>query len=186
MSREMTVTGQEQMFEDSEIIVSKTDLKGIITYANDVFINVSGYSEGELLGKPHNIVRHPDMPAAVFKLLWDTIQKGEEIFAYVVNRCKNGDHYWVYAHVTPWVGGDGSILGYHSNRRVPRRDILDQAIIPLYRKMREAELRGGTNRPDMAAAAKILTDTVAQMGHANYEEMIHKMFWEPPFGKGGR
>jgi PAS domain S-box-containing protein len=78
-------TGRERTWGDEEIIVSKTDLKGIITYANRTFLNVAGYTEEEVLGKPHNMIRHPDMPRCVFKLLWDTIESGNEIFAYVKN-----------------------------------------------------------------------------------------------------
>jgi len=85
-------TSRERLWGEEEIIVSKTDLKGIITYANRTFLKVSGYSEEELLGKPHSIIRHPDMPRCVFKLLWDTIEAGREILAYVKNMAKNGDH----------------------------------------------------------------------------------------------
>ncbi|HGY91652.1 MAG TPA: PAS domain-containing protein [Planctomycetes bacterium] len=112
-------TGRERVFDRDEIIVSKTDLKGRITYANHVFIRVSGFSEEELLGRPHCIIRHPSMPRCVFKLLWDTIRSGQEIFAYVINMAKNGDHYWVLAHVTPTFDEDREIVGYHSNRRLP-------------------------------------------------------------------
>ncbi len=112
-------TGIERHFGEDEIIVSKTDLQGKITYANDVFIRVSGYSEEELIGAPHSLIRHPDMPRAVFKLLWDTLAAGEEIFAYVNNLAASGDNYWVFAHVTPSLGADGKVIGYHSNRRVP-------------------------------------------------------------------
>jgi PAS domain S-box-containing protein len=103
MSKAVHLTGVERTFVENEIIVSKTDLKGRITYANDVFIKLAGFTETELLGQPHSIIRHPEMPRCVFKLLWDTIAEGGEIFAYVVNRSKNGDHYWVFAHVTPTV-----------------------------------------------------------------------------------
>ena len=101
--REPTIrpTAVERTFKEDEIIVSKTDLKGIITYANRTFLEVAMYSEDEVLGQPHSLIRHPDMPRCVFKLLWDTIQGGEEIFAYVKNMAKNGDYYWVFAHVTP-------------------------------------------------------------------------------------
>ncbi|HPV77190.1 MAG TPA: PAS domain-containing protein, partial [Gemmatimonadaceae bacterium] len=88
-------SGRERSFGEDEIIVSKTDLQGKITYANDVFIRVSGYEEDELLGAPHSIIRHPDMPRAVFKLLWDTLATGREVFAYVNNMARNGDNYWV-------------------------------------------------------------------------------------------
>lgn len=92
-----TPTGVERRFGEDELIVTKTDLKGRITYCNEVFVRMSGYTEQECLGEPHNIIRHPDMPRCVFKLLWDTIQGGQEIFAYVLNLSKNGDHYWVLA-----------------------------------------------------------------------------------------
>lgn len=119
------VTGVEKSFGKDEIIVSKTDLKGRITYVNRVFMSVAGYEEDELLGEPHSLIRHPDMPRCVFKLLWDTIQAKNEIFAYVINRCKNGDHYWVHAHVTPNFDAQGAVVGYHSNRRVPDRRIVE-------------------------------------------------------------
>ncbi len=119
-------TGIEQTFQEDHLIVSKTDTKGIITYANQTFMEVSGYTESELLGKPHNIIRHPDMPKAAFKLLWDTVSGGNEIFAYVINLCKNGDHYWVLAHVTPSFGSNGNILGYHSSRRKPDREQIEK------------------------------------------------------------
>ena len=98
-------TGREISFGEDEIIVSKTDTRGVITYSNTVFQRVSGYTEEELQGKPHSIIRHPDMPRCVFRLLWDTVQSGHELFAYVLNLAKNGDGYWVFAHITPsfWV-----------------------------------------------------------------------------------
>ncbi|GJM00116.1 MAG: transcriptional regulator [Methyloligella sp.] len=139
MSRDSFLTGNEVTFQDDEIIVSKTNLKGHLTYANKLFLEIAGYSEQEVIGKPHNIIRHPDMPRVIFKMLWDTVRDGREVFAYVINRCKNGDHYWVYAHVTPSLDMNGKIIGYHSNRRVPQKDILNQTIIPLYKQLKQAE-----------------------------------------------
>jgi len=89
---DLSMTGVARTFPDTEIIVSKTDAKGRLTYVNDIFSDVSGYREDEVLGELHLLIRHPDMPRCVFKLLWDTIQNGEEVFAYVNNRAKNGDH----------------------------------------------------------------------------------------------
>jgi PAS domain S-box len=105
----VNLTGVERTFGTDEIIVSKTDPKGRIIYANEVFLRLAGYAESEIIGQPHSIIRHPDMPRCVFKLLWDTVQSGNEIFAYVVNRSKNGDHYWVLAHVTPTFDGQGNM-----------------------------------------------------------------------------
>ena len=163
-------TGRERTFAEDEIIVSKTDLKGVITYANPVFIRVSGYSEEELLGAPHNIIRHPDMPRCVFKLLWDTIQAGKEIFAYVVNLCKNGDHYWVFAHVTPTFDEDGRIVGYHSSRRVPDREAVEE-IIPVYRSLLEIERSHSDWREGMKAATDALLAKLNQAGVA-YDEFV--------------
>lgn len=138
MRTDIRPTGREKLFGEDEIIVSKTDRHGKITYANDVFVRVSGYSEAELLGMPHSIVRHPDMPRTVFSLLWETIQGGAEIFAYVKNLSADGDHYWVFAHVTPSFDDHGTIVGFHSNRRTPDRRALP-VIERIYADLREVE-----------------------------------------------
>src|SRR3989339_1006772 len=109
----------ELHMKPGEFIVSKTDLKGIITYGNETFIEMSGYSEAELLNAPHNILRHEDMPKVVFKLLWERIREREGIYAYVKNKTKNGDYYWVYAYVTPSFDSSGNRIGYYSVRRAP-------------------------------------------------------------------
>jgi PAS domain S-box-containing protein len=132
--QDLHLTGIERTFNRDEIIVSKTDVKGRIIYANQVFLTVAGYTESEVIGEPHSIIRHPDMPRCVFKLLWDTIEAGKEIFAYVLNRAKNGDHYWVLAHVTPTFDASGTIISYHSNRRSPRREAVAKAEA-LYREL---------------------------------------------------
>ena len=148
-----------------DFIVSKTDTKGRITYVNKIFMDLAEYSEAELLGKPHNIVRHPDMPKAVFKLLWSRIQNKQEIFAYVVNKTKNGNSYWVFANVTASVDDNGRIIGYYSVRRKPNPRALE-IIKPLYAKMIEAERRGG-----IEAGAKVLEDALKQEG-VSYDEFI--------------
>ena len=158
MKKDVTTTGKEVFFDDNEIIVSKTDLKGNLTYTNRVFLDIAGYKEQEVIGQPHNIIRHPDMPRCIFKLLWDTLSDGKEIFAYVINRCKNGDHYWVYAHVTPSKTPTGEVIGYHSNRRVPDRKILDEAIIPLYDSLKSIEEDADNRKDGMAqSGAKIIS-----------------------------
>jgi len=166
----LQLTNHERTFPEDDIIVSKTDLKGIITYANRTFLKVAGYTEDELLGKPHNIIRHPDMPRCVFKFLWDTIEAGNEIFAYVKNMAKNGDHYWVFAHVTPTFDSRGRIVGYHSNRRCPQRhqvEIFDG----LYRQLLSEEKNHVDWREGMAAAGKMLLEAVAQK-QMSYAEFI--------------
>lgn len=168
-----SLTGVERTFDPDDIIVSKTDLKGRIMYGNKVFIDISGYTEKELMGAPHSILRHPDMPKAIFQLLWATIQDGREIFAYVVNRCKNGDHYWVFAHVTPSFTDKGEVVGYHSSRRVPDADKLDK-VKPLYQRLLAEEKRHGTAREGLAAGSRLLNQTIAAEG-MTYDQFIFSL-----------
>lgn len=168
------LTGVERFFDDDEIIVSKTNLKGHLTYANRVFLRLADYTEQEILGQPHSIIRHPGMPRCVFKLLWDTVQKGDEIFAYVVNRSKNGDHYWVLAHVTPSFDGSGKVSGYHSNRRVPDRTVLDSTIIPLYKSLLNAESEHKDRKAGMQASYDMLLSILEEKGVA-YDELIFSL-----------
>ncbi|MBI5364388.1 MAG: PAS domain-containing protein [Planctomycetes bacterium] len=156
-------TGVERRFGDEEIIVSKTDLRGRITYANEVFLRVAGYRAGEVLGQPHSLIRHPDMPRCVFQLLWDTIQKGDEIFAYVVNLAKSGDHYWVFAHVTPTFDERGAILGYHSNRRSPDRGAVER-IQPIYRQLLATERAHADKKAGIEAATRELHALLEKVG----------------------
>ncbi|VAV88787.1 putative sensor (PAS) domain for methyl-accepting chemotaxis sensory transducer [hydrothermal vent metagenome] len=120
--KEIIPTGKEVFFSKEEIIVSKTDLKGKIIYANTLFESTCGYTREELLNQPHNIIRHPDMPRCIFNFMWDVLQQQKEIFAYVINMCANGDHYWVLAHVIPTYDLMGNHVGYHSSRRCPHRE----------------------------------------------------------------
>lgn len=171
MAPHINPTGRETFFRDSELIVSKTDLKGRITYANGVFRRMAGYRESELIGQPHSIIRHPDMPRSVFKLLWDTIEARREIFAFVKNMARNGDHYWVFAHVTPSFDAAGQMTGYHSNRRVPDRAMLESAIIPLYAEVLKIEHSHVNGKEALAAGYKALTDFVASQ-KVSYDELM--------------
>ena len=138
----MPVTNIERHLKDGEFIVSKTDVKGKITYINRPFMEISGYSEEELLGAPHNIVRHPDMPPAAFGDLWHTLQSGKPWRGMVKNRCKNGDHYWVEANANPiWEGT--RIVGYMSLRTKPSRAQVEEAE-RVYRQFREGKPNGLT------------------------------------------
>lgn len=166
----ITPTQKEVFFDARDIIVSKTDLKGRITYANDVFLAIAGYREREVLGRPHSIIRHPDMPRAVFKLLWDTVMAGQEIFAYVKNITKNGDHYWVFAHVTPSFDSQGNVAGFHSNRRVPRRAAVS-AIEPIYAEVLRAEARHANGKQSLAAGTRHLTDLINAKS-MSYAELV--------------
>jgi len=139
-------TGVERRLGEDELIVTKTDPRGLLTYANDVFLRISALREEEAIGQPHNIIRHPDMPRAIFKLLWDTIGERREVFAYVQNLAMDGAHYWVLAHVTPSVDAQGRLVGYHSSRRRPA-DATVAEIGRIY-----AELRAEERRHDASAA----------------------------------
>ncbi|MBK7864986.1 MAG: PAS domain-containing protein [Archangiaceae bacterium] len=169
----LPLTGREVTFGTEEIIVSKTDLKGHITYANPVFCRVAGYTERELVGQPHNLIRHPAMPRGVFKLLWDTISRGEEIFAYVVNRTRHGDAYWVLAHVTATFDVNGSIIAYHSTRRSAEARAVDK-VRPLYAAMVEIEAQHARRADAMTASARFLSEQLAQVG-LSYEQFVFSL-----------
>lgn len=140
MRENLPVTQREYDLPDGMSLVSTTDLQSHITYCNPAFIQVSGYSREELLGQPHNLVRHPDMPAEAFRDLWATVRSGNTWTACVKNRRKNGDHYWVLANVTPLMR-NGQVVGFMSVRTKPTREQV-QAADTLYARMREDAARG--------------------------------------------
>lgn len=132
--RQVCVTGIETPYPHGKLIVSRTDPRGIITQCNPSFVDMSGYTADELIGQPHCILRHPDMPAAAFRELWGTVQAGRQWNGHVKNLRKDGGHYWVYATVVPNIR-EGRIVGYTSVRREPSRDKV-AAAEALYRDMR--------------------------------------------------
>ncbi|WP_321846008.1 methyl-accepting chemotaxis protein [Paraburkholderia bannensis] len=140
MRNNQPVTQQEFDYPASQMLVSATDLKGRIQYCNPAFVAVSGFTKEELIGKAHNIIRHPDMPAEAFADMWETIGAGRPWTALVKNRRKSGDHYWVRANVTP-VSEQGTVVGYLSVRVKPSREEVRDAE-QLYAQMREGRLRG--------------------------------------------
>jgi len=174
MRSNITPSGKELFFNKDEIIVSKTDTKGLMTYTNRVFIRLAGYTEQEIIRKPHSLIRHPSMPKSIFKLLWSRIKEKKEIFAYVVNLCKNGDHYWVLAHVTPSFDENGQVNGYHSNRRVPDHEIIKNTIIPLYKQLMDEEKRHQNHRDGMNAAINMLQEILQEKG-MSYDEFIFSL-----------
>ncbi|MBW3085818.1 hypothetical protein KEM60_02029 [Austwickia sp. TVS 96-490-7B] len=147
----VTPTGRERTFAPDELIVSKTDPQGRMTYANDVFLRISGYDVDDVIGRPHNLIRHPHMPRAVFRLLWERLGEGREVFAFINNLAQNGDHYWVLAHVTPSYDSQHRLVGYHSNRRCPHRDSIARAA-EAYQPLLQEESRHA-HPPDAATAA---------------------------------
>lgn len=170
ITQALYLPGSEVHFDQDEVIVSKTDLKGHITYANRVFLRIAGYTEQEVLGKPHSLIRHPSMPRGVFRLLWQTISEGKEIFAMVVNRCKNGDYYWVIAHVTPSFEGD-RITGYHSNRRVPSHTAI-HSISQIYADLLQVESSHSNVRDAAEAGMRRLQ---SHLGSTPYDEFVFSL-----------
>lgn len=132
------VTDRQIMLDPSRTIMSKTDSRGIIEYANDYFMEISGYEEYELMGKPHNIIRHPDMPKVIFKLLWDRLKKGENIHAFVKNLAKDGSYYWVLTDFETKYDEEGNIVSYYARRKAAPASAVIQ-IEKLYKTLRSIE-----------------------------------------------
>lgn len=169
-------TGTERRFGDDEIIVTKTDLQGRLVYANDVFLRVSALTEAEALGQPHSLIRHPRMPRGVFRLLWQSLQSGEELFAYICNLAADGAHYWVLAHATPSHGPDGAVVGYHSSRRSPDRHALAR-VQPLYDRVLAEEARHPNARAAAEAGAAMLL-AEAQQAAGSYDAFVWSLLDE--------
>ncbi len=162
-------TQKERVMKEKDFIVSKTDLKGLITYANPVFIEYSGYSQRELYKSQHNIIRHIDMPRGAFHLLWITLQSGKEFNGLVKNLSKDGGFYWVMANVTPSYDNHKNIIGYYSVRRKPSELAL-QTIKPIYKEMLEAEKQAGSKNA-IEASTQLLMNKLANLG-VEYEKFI--------------
>ncbi len=131
-------TGKELKLSPRDMLVSKTDARGIITYGNEKFVEISGYKESELIGSEHNILRHPDMPKAIFYLMWDNIKKNRNIMAVVKNISKSGDHYWVTTDFDIQKNKEGKIRNYIAFRHPASKNIV-QVIEPLYARLLEIE-----------------------------------------------
>jgi len=164
-----TPTTTEKSMREGDFIVSKTDLQGRITYANRIFMEFAGYTEQELIGAPHNLIRHPDMPRGVFELLWDSVRQGKEIWAYVKNLSKDGSFYWVLANVTPTYADNGDFAGYYSVRRKPDPRAL-QAIQELYAALLKAE-EGKSPKDACTASLGLMNQVLSEKG-VSYDEFI--------------
>jgi len=168
-NKTIVATDRERTMRENDFIVSKTDPRGIVTYCNPIFIEFSGYTEEELLGSQHNIIRHPDMPRAAFELVWNTIKTGQEFFGYVKNMSKDGSFYWVFTHITPDFDPRGEIVGYYSVRRCPKRSAIEK-IVPVYRQMVEAERAAGPKKA-VEAGTQVLLDLLKTSG-MSYEQLV--------------
>jgi len=156
----------EIVLSQKRYIVSKTDAKGVILYANDYFMEISGYSEAELIGKPHSIVRHPDMPKIVFKMMWDRINNGKNIMAVVKNLAKDGRYYWVVTEFEPKVDPiTNEIVAHTAFRKAAPRDAIE-TMIPIYAELLKVEQLGG-----MEASEKYLREFLED-SNITYDDFI--------------
>jgi methyl-accepting chemotaxis protein len=171
MRMNMPVTNVERVMRDGEYIVSKTDTRGIITYVNPYFLEISGFTEHEMLGTPHNVVRHPDMPPEAFADLWNTLEAGKPWTGYVKNRCKNGDYYWVLANATPIIER-GHCVGYMSVRSKPDRTTVE-AVSKIYQQFRE----GRAGNLAILEGKVIKQGLVANIGRKIHDMSIRKRIW---------
>ncbi|WP_024791422.1 MULTISPECIES: PAS domain-containing protein [unclassified Lebetimonas] len=164
----ITPIEKEYILKEEDFIVSKTDLKSRILYGNEIFIKLSEYGENELLGSPHNILRHPDMPRCAFKILYEHIQNGKEWFGYVKNLRKDGGYYWVMANISPTFDANGSHIGYYSVRRKPR-DGFKNIIEPLYQNLLSIEASEG-----MEAGVDAVNELLSSK-NMNFNELMIKI-----------
>ena len=150
-------------------IVSKTDPRGIITYGNDYFVEIAGYSEAELIGQPHSIIRHPDMPKIVFKMMWDRINKGQNIMAVVKNLAKDGSFYWVITDFEPKIDPlTNEIISHTAFRKAAPKNVV-KIMKPIYEKLLEIEKKDGTE-----ASEKYLKEFLKEKG-VSYDEFIDNL-----------
>jgi len=155
-----TPTDVEREVTSIDMIVSKANEAGDITYANPIFFKISGYTQGELLDQPHSILRHPDMPKVIFKYLWDNLKEGKEVYAYVKNLCKDGSYYWVLAQVRVAKNPDGSFRNYVSTRRAVKAETKEK-VGALYAELKKVEEAEG-----IEAAEKTLAEWLASNGQS--------------------
>ena len=170
-----TPIDEEIVLDPKRYIVSETDEKGKITYCNDYFIEISGYSKDELIGKPHSMIRHPDMPKVVFKLLWETITQGKNINAVVKNLSKDGRYYWIFTEFESRRDTDtGEIIGYHAARKSISKHVIE-VISELYATLVEIE-----NNEGVEASEKYLISFLKEKGDdidfSNIMEEIHRFY----------
>lgn len=165
----------EIALDPKRYIVSETDAKGKITYCNNYFKEISGYSEEELIGSPHNIVRHPDMPKVVFKLLWETISQGKNINAVVKNLAKDGRYYWIFTEFEIRKDTDtGTIIGYHASRKTISKHVIE-VIANLYAELLEIEKKDGVEA-SQEALVNFLKSKGKEIEFSNIMEEIHRFY----------
>ncbi len=174
MDESSALVGKEKFFDSDTIIISKTDLSGKITYVNNNFLQMTGYKESEVIGRPHSIVRHSQMPRSIFALLWSTIKERREIFIYLISKCKNNDYYWANANIVPTFNAKNELIAYHCERYAPDKKIIDRHILPLYNELLAIEKNYTNSKEGMLAAIKHIQNILAQ-NNVNYDEYISSL-----------
>ncbi len=164
-----TPIDEKIVLDESKYIVSRTDEKGIIEYGNDYFVEISGYKESELIGQPHNMIRHPDMPKVIFKLMWERLAKHESIFALVKNLSKCGKYYWVITEFESKIDPLTNKVNSHRAFRKAATDKMIKEITPLYEKLLEIESQSGVE-----GSSKYLVGFLEDQ-NMTYDEYIDKL-----------
>lgn len=139
----ITIIDKEVSWDKTKVIMSKTNAFGIIEYANEVFVDVSGYEDYELMGQPHNIIRHPDMPKVIFKVLWENLKKGKNFHAIVKNLAKSGRYYWVITDFEIAKDENGVVANFFGRRQAVPQEVISMHIEPLYKKLLQIEAASG-------------------------------------------
>lgn len=174
MKLKITPNNNRRDLRPDDFIVTKTDTKGRITYANRIFMDIAGLTESELLGIQHNIIRHPDMPRGVFNFLWETLKAGDEFFGFVKNLCSDGGYYWVFANITPDYDKEGKLQGYYSVRRQPPQSALD-ILVPIYKEMLTIE-SSGSKKEASEKSMSYLNEKMTQAGKKSYENFVLNLY----------
>ncbi len=169
-----TVINKQVRMNPDEFIVSKTDLKGNLIYANRIFLEIALYKESDILFKNHNIIRHPDMPKGVFKFLWQTLKKEKEFFGFVKNLRADGRYYWVFANITPEYNAQGKLSGYLSVRRCPPVSAI-KAIEPIYQEMLKIEKKASSNKEAENNSIAYLQEKLIEL-NSNYQDLVIELF----------
>ena len=170
--KQPTIIDKEVVWDKSRAIMSKTDHRGVIEYANEVFVDVCGYEDYELMGQPHSIIRHPDMPKVLFKVLWENLKLGGNFHAVVKNLAKSGRYYWVVTDFESTKNEDGEITHYFGRRRAVPQEIITNYIEPLYKKLLQIEKASGVEYSE-----KYLIGFLEEKNRS-YVEYINDLFTE--------
>ncbi len=163
---------EEISLDPKKYIISSTDTKGLITDVNDYFMEISGYSREELIGKPHNIIRHPDMPKVVFKLMWERLSNGQDIIALVKNMAKDGRYYWIFTTFEPQKNANGEVIGYTAHRKLAPKHTIE-TIADIYRQVLEVEKKEGIEASEQFLDA-YLKERGEEITFANLMDEIYK------------